>query len=119
MARGGWRQTADVARKTADNVWPVPANTMLTSAQFDAYGPGTSTRQAERRAHLDLQVNLLAEPESTATLRIVQGVARHLGIAETRLDDVSLSDETDLEQLASRIDQACRRPPSGRSEPPR
>jgi uncharacterized membrane protein len=77
------------------------------------------TRQAERRAHLDLQVNLLAEQESTATLRIVQGIARHLGIAETRLDDVSLSDETDLEQLASRIDQAVPEAPVGRSEPPR
>lgn len=26
--------------KTADNVWSVPANTMLTSAQFDAYRAG-------------------------------------------------------------------------------
>ena len=77
------------------------------------------TRQAERRAHLDLQVNLLAEQESTATLRIVQRIARHLGIAETRLDDVSLSDETDLEQLASRIDQAVPEAPGGLSEPPR
>ena len=77
------------------------------------------TRQAERRAHLDLQVNLLAEQESTATLRIVQSIARHLGIAETRLDDASLSDETDLEQLASRIDQAVPEAPVGRSEPPR
>jgi hypothetical protein len=55
----------DVARKTADSVWPVPANTMLTS------------------------------------------------------DDVSLSDETDPEQLASRIDQAEPEAPVGRSEPPR
>jgi uncharacterized membrane protein len=64
------------------------------------------TRQAERRAHLDLQINLLAEQESTATLRLVQSIARHLGIApDPCLDEASLSDETDLEQLAARIDQ--------------
>ena len=33
------------------------------------------TRQADRRPHLDLQVNLLAEQESTATLRAVHGIA--------------------------------------------
>src|SRR5882724_12225643 len=67
------------------------------------------TRQAERRAHLDLQINLLAEQESTATLRIVQSIAQHLGVDPDacRLDaDVSLSDETDLERLASRIDES-------------
>jgi len=65
------------------------------------------TRQAERRAHLDLQINLLAEQESTATLRIVQGIAQHLGIDPAScLADVALSDETDLERLASRIGEA-------------
>jgi uncharacterized membrane protein len=67
------------------------------------------TRQAERRAHLDLQINLLAEQESTATLRIVQSIALHLGVDPDacRLDaDVSLADETDLERLASRIDES-------------
>src|SRR5688572_26125483 len=32
------------------------------------------TRQAENRAHLDLQVNMLAEQELTAILRMVQGI---------------------------------------------
>lgn len=76
------------------------------------------TRQAERRAHLDLQINLLAEQESTATLRIVQSIAQHLGVDPDagRLDaDVSLSDETDLERLASRIDESVPEVP-GRSE---
>jgi len=53
--------------------------------------------------------NLLAEQESTATLRIVQSIALHLGVDPDacRLDaDVSLADETDLERLASRIDES-------------
>jgi uncharacterized membrane protein len=38
------------------------------------------SRQADRREHLDLQINLLAEQESTATLRIVNRIAEHLGV---------------------------------------
>jgi len=38
------------------------------------------TRQADRRAHLDLQINLLAEQEATMTLRLLQRICRHLGL---------------------------------------
>ena len=65
------------------------------------------TRQADRRAHLDLQINLLAEQESTATLRAVHGIAQHLGVdPATYLTDASLAEETDVEHLASRMDEA-------------
>ena len=57
------------------------------------------SRQAERRAHLDLQINLLAEQESTATLRIVQAHRPASGHRPGQLSaDVALSDETDLER---------------------
>jgi uncharacterized membrane protein len=65
------------------------------------------TRQADRRAHLDLQVNLLAEQESTATLRAVHGIAQHLGVdPATYLTDAPLTEETDIEHLASRMNEA-------------
>ena len=65
------------------------------------------TRQAERRAHLDLQINLLAEQESTATLRIVHDIAEHLGIGgRASRRDPALVEETDIEHLASRMDEA-------------
>lgn len=65
------------------------------------------TRQADRRAHLDLQINLLAEQESTATLRTVQGIAQHLGVDPAMYrTDASLAEETDIEHLASRMDEA-------------
>jgi uncharacterized membrane protein len=65
------------------------------------------TRQADRRAHLDLQVNLLAEQESTATLRAVHGIAHHLGVDPAMyLTDAHLAEETDIEHLASRMDEA-------------
>lgn len=65
------------------------------------------TRQAERRAHLDLQINLLAEQESTATLRLVHDIAEHLGIGgRASRRDRALVEETDIERLASRMDEA-------------
>jgi uncharacterized membrane protein len=63
------------------------------------------SRQADRRAHLDLQVNLLAEQESTATLRLVRQLAAHLGLQVSESDD-SLVDETDVEHLAAVMDDA-------------
>jgi uncharacterized membrane protein len=64
------------------------------------------TRQADRRAHLDLQVNLLAEQESTATLRIVRRVAEHLGVdLADCTPDGSLTTETDVERLAAAMEE--------------
>jgi uncharacterized membrane protein len=65
------------------------------------------TRQADRRAHLDLQVNLLAEQESTATLRAVERIAQHLGVElGMNRTDPALDQETDIEVLASSMDEA-------------
>lgn len=79
------------------------------------------TRQGERRAHLDLQINLLAEQESTATLRIVQDIAAHLGVGDrASRGDPALVEETDIEQLVSRMDEALPdAPATSASEPPR
>lgn len=79
------------------------------------------TRQAERRAHLDLQINLLAEQESTATLRIVRRIAEHLDIERDRSPaDASLAEETDIERLVSKMDEALPDAPSTSSaNPPR
>ena len=38
-------------------------------------------RLADERAHLDLQINLLAEQESTETLRLVRALCEHTGAA--------------------------------------
>jgi uncharacterized membrane protein len=79
------------------------------------------TRQAERRAHLDLQINLLAEQESTATLRIVHDIAEHLGIGDrASRRDAALVEETDIEHLVSRMDEALPDTPgTSPSKPPR
>ena len=41
-----------------------------------------SNRQAEQRAHLDLQVNLLSEQETTKLLQLVRALCLHHGLPE-------------------------------------
>jgi uncharacterized membrane protein len=77
-------------------------------------------RQAERRAHLDLQVNLLAEQESTATLELLRRVCDRLGIStvpDCRVDE--LAAETDLQTVIAELDQRLPDPagPEGSPEP--
>jgi uncharacterized membrane protein len=64
------------------------------------------TQQADRRAHLDLQINLLAEQELTAILRMQCALAERAGIdlkaIDPRLDQ--LRQQTDPKRLAGELD---------------
>jgi uncharacterized membrane protein len=92
---------------------PFPFNLLTMIVSLDAIflsiwiliSQNQMSRQADRRAHLDLQVNLLAEQESTATLRIVRQLAAHLGLHVVQ-DDDSLVGETNVEHLAIAMDEA-------------
>ena len=74
------------------------------------------TREADRRAHLDLQINLLAEQELTAILKLQCLLAERAGIDVTsvdpRLDE--LRTHTDVQQLAATIatEMAASEPPA-------
>jgi uncharacterized membrane protein len=60
------------------------------------------SREADHRAHLDLQVGLLAEAEATKTLSLLQDLARHLDfpIREDEQELERLMEPTDLPELA-------------------
>ena len=63
-------------------------------------------RLADRRAHLDLQVNMLAEQEITSILRLVQEIRDQLGIASG--NDVELARQlrpTDVKTLSAELEQ--------------
>ena len=64
-------------------------------------------RQADKRAHLDLQVNLLAEQELTTMLKMLTGISRrldvHLGENEASLDQ--LIRDTDIHTIAVALDR--------------
>lgn len=65
------------------------------------------THEADRRANLDLQINLLAEREMTAVVRLLQDIAHHLG-AKVSLTTDQINDlvkKTDIESLADRMEE--------------
>jgi len=64
------------------------------------------TREADKRAHIDLQINMLAEQEGTKILNLIQRIGKHLGLEE-EIDEAmeQLSQETDVNQVAKKLDE--------------
>ncbi len=56
------------------------------------------TRQTDLLGHLDLQVNLLAEQESTKTLKLLYAIAEHLKVPDLPSDQ-TLADDTSVPEL--------------------
>jgi len=79
------------------------------------------TKLTERRNHLDLQINMLAEQESTKTLDLLRRVAEKLGVQEddpeTRVLAESMEPETLVHQIVSAAEEVCNKEsPNGSSE---
>lgn len=67
------------------------------------------TKEADKRAQLDLQINMLAEQETTMILRMVQKITKHLGLVEeTDATIADLSEMTDITTVAKKIDESSR-----------
>lgn len=71
---------------------------------FVLISQGRMTRQAERRSHLDLQVNLLAEQESTNALQLLRSIAMHLGVADVP-EDEALEAQTSIRDLIRDVEK--------------
>lgn len=92
--------------------FPFPFLTMTVSleaiflALFVLASQNSLARLADKRAHLDLQINLLAEREMTAVLQILQDIASHLDVKETVTPDQirDLASKTDLKSLTHKMD---------------
>jgi uncharacterized membrane protein len=76
--------------------WLVSLEAILLTG-FVLISQDRMTKLAERRAHLDLQINLLAEQELTAILKVVCLVAEKAGVDLDRCD-------VNLNQLLRRTD---------------
>ena len=65
------------------------------------------SKQADKRSHLDLQIDLLAEREMTAVLQLLQDIASHLkvptSVTPEQLQD--LMTKTDVGQLTKRMEE--------------
>jgi uncharacterized membrane protein len=93
--------------------FPFPFLTMTVSleaiflALFVLASQNRLSRQADKRSHLDLQIDLLAEQEMTAVLQLLQDIARHLE-APTTLTPAQLKDlmkKTDVRRLTNRMEE--------------
>jgi Protein of unknown function (DUF1003) len=91
--------------------FPFPFLTMTVSleaiflALFVLASQNRLARQADKRSHLDLQINLLAEREMTAVLQLLQDIARHLDV-RTSVTPEQLRDlmkKTDLQRYTLTI----------------
>ena len=65
-------------------------------------------RQSERRAHLDLQVDLLAEQEATLVLHQLQRIARNLGLEpdERDVEARALIEQTDVNRMVRNLEKS-------------
>jgi uncharacterized membrane protein len=69
------------------------------------------TSQADKRAHLDLQVNLLAEQELTAILHMAHALCQHAGVRVNVRDGriADLLKETNIQNVAVALEQGLAR----------
>jgi uncharacterized membrane protein len=76
-------------------------------------------RQADKRAHLDLQVNLLAEQELTAILQMLTAISQRLGVAGAPQGGnlEQLLSETDIHTIATAIDRELEQPAPSATAP--
>jgi uncharacterized membrane protein len=92
--------------------FPFGILTLLVSAEgvllaiFVLISQNRMLREADRRAHLDLQINLLTEQSSTKILQVLAKVAEHLNVPEVAHDPVAvhLAEPTNLETVIEQVD---------------
>jgi uncharacterized membrane protein len=68
-------------------------------------------RLAQRRSHLDLQINLLSEQENSKILQMLESIQRHLGMGGDA-DAEQLEQETEPERIAQEIEERIEEAPS-------
>ena len=93
--------------------FPFPRLTALVSleaiflALFVLASQNRLATQNDRRAHLDLQINLLAEQESTKMLQMLRSLCRHQGLAEATDPEVlCLERRTEPEDLLRELKES-------------
>jgi uncharacterized membrane protein len=93
--------------------FPFPFLTMTVSleaiflALFVLASQNRLARQADKRAHLDLQIDLLAEREMTAVLKLLRDLTTHLNVktSEPLEEILDLAKETDIHEITDKVDE--------------
>jgi uncharacterized membrane protein len=94
---------------------PFPFSLLTTIVSLEAIfltlfvlsSQGRMTAEADRRAHLDLQINLLAEQEMTLVLRMLREICNHLGLDQTVKSEkfAELTRQTDVSEIARHLER--------------
>ena len=100
----GWIlvNTGVVASLSPFDPYPFPLLTLVTSLEaiflslFLLTSQSRATAQADQRSHLDLQINLLAESEATATLKMLRAICEHHGL--------KIAEDPEVTELAERTE---------------
>ena len=93
--------------------FPFPFLTVIVSleaiflALFVLASQNRLAHQSDKRAHLDLQIDLLAEREMTAVLQLLQDIVAHLGVKTTvtRENIRDLVKKTDIHELTAKLEE--------------
>jgi uncharacterized membrane protein len=72
---------------------------------FILISQNAETRLAERRNHLDLQINLLSEQENTEMLKLLEAIAKKVGVRADE-DLKTLEQPAHPEELVAQIERA-------------
>jgi uncharacterized membrane protein len=108
------------------DAFPFPLLTMVVSleaiflALFVLASQNRLSRQADKRTHLDLQIDLLAEREMTAVLQLLDDIAAHFKIqTSVKASEIrDLARKTDLHGLTRRMEELAESPPATPSPEP-
>ncbi len=92
--------------------YPFALLTMLVSMEgvllttFVLIKQNRASQRADRRDHLDLQINLLTEKEVTKLIQMLEHISAHLGIEREVVDDETreLGEVTAVGELAQEFD---------------
>jgi uncharacterized membrane protein len=99
--------------------FPFPLLTLVVSLEaifltlFVLLSQNRMTARADKRAHLDLQIDMLAEREMTAVLRLLLDTARHLDVKLSLTEDqmADLVKKTDVRRITAALEKL---PPDGK-----
>lgn len=97
---------------------PYPFNLLTMAVSLEAIfvtiavlnSQNRMVRLSDRRAQLDLQINMLAEQESTAALLLLQRIAERLGVPLGEPEPAELAEKTNVEDLVEKLDQTLPEP---------
>ncbi len=110
-----WIIANTIALKQPIDPYPFSFLTLVVSLEaiflstFIMISENRQERIDERRSHLDLQINLLAEQENIKMLRLLEQMARKMGVGPAEDPDVAVLEEaTRPERLVEQIDESVR-----------